>query len=134
MQIAEEVLRRHRLTERFLVDMLGMPWHEVHDEATRLEHYISGAVAERVSQTLLAPTTCPHGNPIPGYVPDARNYLKEKGAVRLLLTEAGKPLAHPVDLRGRRGRGRADLLSARARVDPRNRGRARAEAHQRIAG
>jgi DtxR family transcriptional regulator, Mn-dependent transcriptional regulator len=89
LQIAEEVLRRHRLTERFLVDMLGMPWHEVHEEATRLEHYISGAVAERVSQTLKAPTTCPHGNPIPGYVPDARNYLKEKGAVRLLLTEPG---------------------------------------------
>jgi DtxR family Mn-dependent transcriptional regulator len=88
LEIAEEVLRRHRLTERFLVDMLGMPWHEVHEEATRLEHYISGAVAERVSQTLKAPTTCPHGNPIPGYV-DARNYLRDKGAVRLLLTDAG---------------------------------------------
>lgn len=89
VQVAEEVLRRHRLTERFLVDMLGMPWHEVHEEATRLEHYISGAVEERVSHALHAPTTCPHGNPIPGYVPDARNYLRDKGAVRLLQTEPG---------------------------------------------
>ncbi len=89
IRVAEEVLRRHRLTERFLVDMLGMPWHEVHEEATRLEHYISGAVAERVSQTLHAPTTCPHGNPIPGFVPDARNYLREKHAVRLLATQPG---------------------------------------------
>jgi DtxR family Mn-dependent transcriptional regulator len=43
-ELAEAVLRRHRLTERFLVDMLGMGWHEVHEEACRLEHFISGAV------------------------------------------------------------------------------------------
>jgi DtxR family Mn-dependent transcriptional regulator len=89
VRVAEEVLRRHRLTERFLVDMLGMPWHEVHEEATRLEHYISGAVEERVSRALHAPRTCPHGNPIPGYVADARNYLKEHSAERLLQTEPG---------------------------------------------
>src|SRR5215469_17173162 len=46
-QRAEAVLRRHRLTERFLVDMLGMQWHQVHEEACRLEHYISGAVEAR---------------------------------------------------------------------------------------
>ncbi|HEU5368304.1 MAG TPA: metal-dependent transcriptional regulator, partial [Ktedonobacterales bacterium] len=43
-KLAEAVLRRHRLTERFLVDMLGMEWHQVHEEACRLEHFISGAV------------------------------------------------------------------------------------------
>ena len=47
-ELAEAVLRRHRLTERFLVDMLGMEWHQVHEEACRLEHFISGAVEQRV--------------------------------------------------------------------------------------
>ncbi len=82
-QAAEAVLRRHRLTERFLVDMLGMQWHQVHEEACRLEHFISGAVEERVIASLNNPTTCPHGNPIPGSVPNARTYLKDRGAVRL---------------------------------------------------
>jgi len=81
-QAAEAVLRRHRLTERFLVDMLGMPWHQVHEEACRLEHFISGAVEARVITSLNNPTTCPHGNPIPGSV-DARNYLKDHNATRL---------------------------------------------------
>ena len=83
IQAAEAVLRRHRLTERFLVDMLGMQWHQVHEEACRLEHFISGAVEARVIASLNNPTTCPHGNPIPGTVPDARTYLKDHGAVRL---------------------------------------------------
>src|SRR5918911_2331961 len=82
-QVAEAVLRRHRLTERFLVDMLGMQWHEVHEEACRLEHFISGAVEARVISSLNSPTTCPHGNPIPGSVPNARSYLKDHHAVRL---------------------------------------------------
>src|SRR5579875_10655 len=83
IQAAEAVLRRHRLTERFLVDMLGMQWHQVHEEACRLEHFISGAVEARVITSLNNPTTCPHGNPIPGSVPDARNYLKDNHAIRL---------------------------------------------------
>src|SRR6516162_1691320 len=82
-QAAEAVLRRHRLTERFLVDMLGMQWHQVHEEACRLEHFISGAVEDRVIASLNNPTTCPHGNPIPGSVKNARTYLKDQGAVRL---------------------------------------------------
>ncbi|GHO45568.1 metal-dependent transcriptional regulator [Ktedonospora formicarum] len=80
---AEAVLRRHRLTERFLVDMLGMQWHQVHEEACRLEHFISGAVEARVIASLDLPKTCPHGNPIPGIVPNARTYLKDHNAVRL---------------------------------------------------
>ncbi|GHO86100.1 metal-dependent transcriptional regulator [Dictyobacter formicarum] len=82
-EAAEAVLRRHRLTERFLVDMLGMQWHEVHEEACRLEHFISGAVESRVIANLNSPMTCPHGNPIPGSVPNARTYLKDNHAVRL---------------------------------------------------
>ncbi len=88
-QSAEAVLRRHRLTERFLVDMLGMQWHEVHEEACRLEHFISGAVEARVISSLNNPTTCPHGNPIPGSVPNARTYLKDHHAVRLSSVPVG---------------------------------------------
>lgn len=89
---AEVVLRRHRLTERFLVEMLGMQWHEVHEEACRLEHRISGAVEARVATALSQPTTCPHGNPIPGYVPNARTYLADQGALRLRDAELGAPM------------------------------------------
>ena len=88
-QAAEAVLRRHRLTERFLTDMLGMQWHQVHEEAHRLEHFISGAVEARVVASLNHPTTCPHGNPIPGLVPSARTYLKDQGALRLSTIEIG---------------------------------------------
>src|SRR5437588_12711990 len=87
---AEAVLRRHRLTERFLVDMLGMQWHQVHEEACRLEHFISGAVEARVIAALNNPTTCPHGNPIPGSVVNARNYLKDQGAIRLSSASKGE--------------------------------------------
>lgn len=86
---AEAVLRRHRLTERFLVDMLGMQWHQVHEEACRLEHFISGAVEDRVIASLNYPRTCPHGNPIPGSVENARTYLKDQGAVRLSTLRIG---------------------------------------------
>src|SRR5260370_34809343 len=86
---AEAVLRRHRLTERFLADMLGMQWHEVHEEACRLEHFISGAVEARVIANLHNPLTCPHGNPIPGSVPNTRNYLKNHHAVRLSSVSEG---------------------------------------------
>jgi len=89
-QAAEAVLRRHRLTERFLVDMLGMQWHQVHEEACRLEHFISGAVEARVVASLNNPTTCPHGNPIPGSVPNARSYLKDRGAIRLSTLAVGE--------------------------------------------
>jgi DtxR family transcriptional regulator, Mn-dependent transcriptional regulator len=90
IEAAEAVLRRHRLTERFLVDMLGMQWHQVHEEACRLEHFISGAVEARVISSLNNPTTCPHGNPIPGSVPNARNYLKDHNAVRLSTVPVGR--------------------------------------------
>jgi DtxR family Mn-dependent transcriptional regulator len=89
-QAAEAVLRRHRLTERFLVDMLGMQWHQVHEEACRLEHFISGAVEARVISSLNHPTTCPHGNPIPGLVSNARSYLKDQHAVRLSTLAIGQ--------------------------------------------
>jgi DtxR family Mn-dependent transcriptional regulator len=63
---AESVVRRHRLAERLLVDILGLPWHQAHVEAGRWEHVISDEVEARLVAVLGHPTTCPHGNPIPG--------------------------------------------------------------------
>ncbi len=64
-KIAKKVVRRHRLSERLLTDILGFSWHEVHDEACRLEHAISPEMEDRIAQSLGNPTTCPHGHPIP---------------------------------------------------------------------
>lgn len=67
---AESVVRKHRLAERFLVDVVGLPWYEAHHEAGRWEHVISDEVEARFVAILHNPTTCPHGNPIPGTVRD----------------------------------------------------------------
>jgi DtxR family transcriptional regulator, Mn-dependent transcriptional regulator len=64
--VAQTVLRKHRLAERLLVDVIGLPWHLVHDEAGRWEHVMSDEVMTRLVQILGDPATCPHGNPIPG--------------------------------------------------------------------
>jgi len=63
---AESVVRKHRLAERLLTDIIGLPWHKAHVEACRWEHVISDEVEERLVELLDHPTTCPHGNPIPG--------------------------------------------------------------------
>jgi DtxR family Mn-dependent transcriptional regulator len=65
-RVAENIVRRHFLTERFLTDLLGLDWVKAHQEAHRLEHAISQEVEERLASLLSHPTTCPHGNPIPG--------------------------------------------------------------------
>ena len=65
-KVAENIVRRHFLTERFLTDLLGLDWVKAHQEAHRLEHAISQEVEERLAKLLKNPTTCPHGNPIPG--------------------------------------------------------------------
>jgi DtxR family Mn-dependent transcriptional regulator len=66
MRLAERVVRRHRLAERFLTDMLGLSWAEAHAEAGKWEHVISDQVEQAMTRVLGDPTTCPHGNPIPG--------------------------------------------------------------------
>jgi len=66
VSLAEAVVRRHRLAERFLTDMLGLSWSDAHDEAGKWEHVISQPVEEALARVLGDPTTCPHGNPIPG--------------------------------------------------------------------
>ena len=65
-KIALETLRHHRLIETYLAEALGYAWHEVHDEAERLEHVISEAFEERIALALGNPTYDPHGDPIPG--------------------------------------------------------------------
>ena len=66
LALAERVVRRHRLAERFLTDILGLSWAEAHVEAGRWEHVISDNVERAMTRVLGDPTTCPHGNPIPG--------------------------------------------------------------------
>lgn len=66
LSLAERVVRRHRLAERFLTDMLGLSSAEAHAEAGKWEHVISDRVEEALTRALGDPTTCPHGNPIPG--------------------------------------------------------------------
>jgi len=63
---ATSVMRKHRLAERLLTDIIGLEWEEIHNEACRWEHVISDAVERRLIDLLGAPATCPHGNPIPG--------------------------------------------------------------------
>ena len=67
LETAETMVRRHRLWERFLTDILGLHWDEVHEEACKLEHAISSPqVEEKLADMLGHPETCPHGHPIPG--------------------------------------------------------------------
>lgn len=65
---ALSMVRRHRLAERLLVDVLHVPWHQVHEEACRLEHAISESLEQHLVALLGDPGCCPHGNPIPGSV------------------------------------------------------------------
>ena len=65
IKLATGIVRRHRLAERLLMDILKIPWHETHQEACLLEHAMSERVVDRLYEILGKPTTCPHGNPIP---------------------------------------------------------------------
>lgn len=64
--LARTIVRRHRIAERFLTDVLKLGWAEAHHEAGKWEHVISPVVEEAMMNVLDDPTTCPHGNPIPG--------------------------------------------------------------------
>lgn len=87
---AAQVVSRHRLIERFLTDVLGIPWDEVHEEAERLEHAMSPVLEERMLAAIGDAETCPHGHPIqagkrePG-VPLAD--VEEGASVRILRFE-----------------------------------------------
>lgn len=87
-ELTEQVLRRHRLAERLLFDVLGMDWISAHEQAHALEHWISDEVQQRISTLLGNPATCPHGNPIPGNASSGQTFLKEQKAFRL--SDAGQ--------------------------------------------
>jgi DtxR family Mn-dependent transcriptional regulator len=78
-QLATAVMRKHRLAERLLQDVIGLEWDQLHIEACRWEHVMSDAVERRILALLDKPLVCPHGNPIPG------------------LEDLGLPFGQPVD-------------------------------------
>ena len=82
--LAQQVVRRHRLAERFLTDVLELSWAEAHHEAGKWEHIISPTVEAALVRVMGNPTTCPHGNPIPG-----SGYEGPTGAINLSALEAG---------------------------------------------
>lgn len=81
LEQAETITRRHRMIERFLTDVLGIPWDEVHEEAERLEHAMSPVLEERMRAAIGDAKTCPHGHPI---YPD----IRERGSL-LIDVEVG---------------------------------------------
>ena len=83
-RLAVSVMRKHRLDELLLVDIIGLEWEDVHIEACRWEHVMSEQVERRLIELLGHPTTCPHGNPIPG--------LKDLGET----TTANLPCVEPL--------------------------------------
>lgn len=89
----EALLRRHRLAERLLFDVLGMDFVSAHEQAHALEHWISPEVEARISNLLGSPLTCPHGNPIPGNAPGGVEYLRQQHAFRLTQAQPGMEVA-----------------------------------------
>jgi len=84
--LADHVVRRHRLAERMLVDLLGYEWWKTHEEAERIEHAMSPEMEERLIRVLGDPQTCPHGNPMPGAKPRATKPLASvaRGATAMI--------------------------------------------------
>ncbi len=80
---AESIKRRHLLTERLLVDILGLAWADAHEEAHLIEHTISPRVEARIMAALGNPTTCPHGNPLPGVDPATRPKTRPLATARV---------------------------------------------------
>jgi DtxR family Mn-dependent transcriptional regulator len=69
-KVAKQLTRAHRILERFLVDVLELPWDDVHELACKLEHFLSEDVIDRMDKKLDFPATCPHGNPVDPDAPD----------------------------------------------------------------
>ena len=84
---AAEMVRRHRLAERMVVDLLGLDLHKAHVEAHRLEHAISAELEEKINERLRSPTTCPFGHPIPG-----NGHVATEDATLLSLASEGQKL------------------------------------------
>jgi DtxR family Mn-dependent transcriptional regulator len=94
-RLATTVVRRHRLAERLLVDVIGLEWEKVHREADRWEHAISSDVEEKLVLLLGDPATCPHGNPIPG----SKHHASSAATVALATREPGPVVVRRVNER-----------------------------------
>jgi DtxR family Mn-dependent transcriptional regulator len=95
LALAQTMVRRHRLAERFLTDILGLSWAEAHHEAGKWEHVISPRVEQAIVEQLGGPTTCPHGNPIPGsdYIePDLIALSEASSGVEFVVTRIPEEL------------------------------------------
>jgi DtxR family Mn-dependent transcriptional regulator len=120
LRLARALASRHRLAERFLVDVLGFGWDEVHEEAHRLEHAMSPRVTERLAALLGHPATCPHGHPImeegnaepelhlqpltslsPGSTGTVRRIAHEEAELLSLLTSLGIGIGTEIRVAGR---------------------------------
>ena len=98
--LAEGVVRKHRLAERLLVDVIGLDWDKAHIEAGRWEHVISDDVEARLVVLLDNPTTCPHGNPIPGVTPDGagqRSLAEAQPGEQVRLVRITESVEHEAD-------------------------------------
>ena len=92
-RMAEAIVRRHRIMERWLTDGLGLDWVTADEEAARLEHAVSDVVEKRLYEVLGRPATCPHGNPIPGYseaAPDEMRLMSFKAGARASITRVSE--------------------------------------------
>lgn len=101
-ELAESVARRHRLSERFLNDVLGLGWAEAHQEAHLFEHGVTPVIEARMFEILHNPTTCPHGSPIPGtgakLDPSWRNVDTFEPGDRLVIRFISEELEMDLDL------------------------------------
>jgi DtxR family Mn-dependent transcriptional regulator len=112
--LAISVMRKHRLAERLLVDVIGLPWEEVHAEACRWEHVMSEDVERRLVQVLNNPTTSPFGNPIPGLSElgfDPNSINDAVNLVRLTELPSGMPVAVVVRQLTEHVQGDTELIS-----------------------
>jgi DtxR family Mn-dependent transcriptional regulator len=95
---ADTLRRRHRLAERLLTDLLHLPWARVHEIACRFEHVIDDEVEGYLAVALDHPTTCPHGNPLPGVAGDGQPLVElrpgEGGTLRCILDESAPVLEY----------------------------------------
>ena len=87
LDAASSIVRRHRLAERMLVDLLGYEWWKTHEEAERIEHAMSPEMEARLVQVLGDPQTCPHGNPMPGTTPRPTRPLERLGTGERAIVE-----------------------------------------------
>jgi len=112
--LAVSVMRKHRLAERLLVDVIGLPWEEVHAEACRWEHVMSEDVERRLVQVLDNPTTSPFGNPIPGLADLGFSddlIIETINLVRLTELPSGMPVAVVVRQLTEHVQGDPDLIA-----------------------